>query len=419
MVMEGVIEGRFFIDGELKDTAVKIENGKITAVGNAVCTGKKISIGDGIILPGFVDPHVHFREPGLTYKEDFKSGTISALFGGVTCVLDMPNTKPPSVDTCSLKHKKAAVRSKAYADYGLFVALTPDCDVERVASGAVGFKMFMGSTTESVVMNDDECIYRAMCEVTKTGKVVSVHAEDDSVIVKGCENDNLDHLRNRPLVAEYSAVERLARYVGMKINICHVSNPIVFQYAKSLGFTTEVTPHHLLLCVEDHSDARCKVNPPLRSREIRDSIFKILTEGGITMFGTDHAPSTINEKSQCYADAPSGIPGVETYIPIFMDLTRRSLFSLPLLVKMGAEMPASVFDIKKGKIAVGYDADFTVFDMRKSVLIDEKYLHSKAGYSPYEGMGAIFPSTVVLRGEIQVLDGEFCGSNIGRDVCDN
>ena len=417
--MDTVIEGRFFIDGELKDTAVGIEDGKIVTVGNLVRGGdERIVLRNRIILPGFTDPHVHFREPGMTQKEDFRTGTMSALFGGNTCVLDMPNTRPPSIDVRSLREKKSIVRSKAYTDYGLFAALTPDCNTNLLAPMAVGFKLFMGSTTGDILMNDDDDIARVMADVARTGKVTSVHAEDDALIIKGRERDNWDHLKDRPLEAEHNAIRRLARFKGMRINICHVTDAQSIEMANAAGFTTEVTPHHLFFCAEDSRDAYTKVNPPLRNRAVRDALFTSFMKGNATMFGTDHAPHTLGEKGQDYESAPGGIPSVETNIPVFMAKVKQNMFPLGLLVRMGAEMPAKVFGIPKGRIEVGYDADFAVFDMRRMTDIDVNRLHSRSGYSPYEGWDAVFPDTVIVRGETQISEGEFCGSNTGRDVCD-
>lgn len=413
-----VIEGRFFINGEIKDTAVGIEDGKIVTVGNIVRGGdERIDLGDKLILPGFTDPHVHFRDPGFPNKEDFRTGTMSALFGGKTCVLDMPNTSPPVTDVRSLEAKKSAVKSKANVDYGLFVALTPGCNTNLLAPAVCGFKLFMGSTTGNILMNDDEEIKHVMKDVARTGKVVSVHAEDDSMISKSVEENNWDHLKDRPLEAEHNAIRRLASYKGMPINICHVTDAQSIALASSLGFTTEVTMNHLFLCAEDSKTAYTKVNPPLRNRAVRDALYKAFADGKVTMFGSDHAPHAITEKEQDYQSAPSGIPTVETDVPIWMSAVKHNNIPLSLIVKMGAEMPAKRFGINKGKIAVGYDADLIAFDMRNEETINVNRLHSRSGYTPYEGMGAIFPDTVIIRGELQVDDGEYCGSTVGRDIC--
>lgn len=420
MKMDLVIEGRMFVNGEIKSTSVGIEDGKIVTVGNIVRGGdERLDFKEKLILPGFVDPHVHFRDPGMSQKEDFRSGTMSALFGGVTCALDMPNTKPPVTDVRSFKEKKSTVRSKAYVDYGLFAALTPNCDTLSLAPMAVGFKLFMGSTTGNILMNDDNDIYRIMCGVAKTGKTVSVHAEDNSMIGNQPENNNWDHLKNRPLAAEHNAIKRLARYKGMKVNICHVTDAQSLATASSLGFTTEVTAHHLFFNAENVHDAIYKVNPPLRDESTREKLFAAFKEGKATMFGSDHAPHTLADKLQDYDSAPSGVPGVETTVPIFMNQVKRSALPLGLLVRMGAEAPAQTFGLRKGRIAVGYDADFSIFDMQKVESIDVDRMHSKAGQTPYGGREAIFPDTVIIRGEVQVSERELCGGTIGEDVCGN
>ncbi len=415
--MDLVIEGRFYINGSIKDTSVGIEDGKIVTIGNIVRGGdERIDLGNRLILPGFVDPHVHFRDPGFTNKEDFRSGTMSALFGGKTCVLDMPNNDPPAIDVRSLKNKKSTIRSKAYVDYGLFAALTPGCNTDLLSPMVCGFKLFMGSTTGNILLNDDEEIGHVMKDVARTGKVVSVHAEDDSMIIRGNESNNWDHLRDRPVEAEHNAIRRLSAYRGMKVNICHVTDSRSLELVASLGFTTEVTMNHLFLCADDSTAAYTKVNPPLRDRKTRDSLYKAFAEGKVTMFGSDHAPHMLTEKEQDYQSAPSGIPTVETDIPIWMNLVKHNQIPLELIVRMGAEMPARTFGINKGRIAVGYDADLIAFDMKKGTTINADRLHSRASYSPYEGMEAIFPDTVIIRGEVQVDDGEFCGSNVGEDV---
>ncbi|MBQ7701139.1 MAG: dihydroorotase, partial [Candidatus Methanomethylophilaceae archaeon] len=369
--------------------------------------------------PGFTDPHVHFRDPGLTKKEDFRSGTMSALFGGNTCVLDMPNTVPPVTDVRRFKDKKSEISSKAYVDYGLFAALSPGCDPLSLAPMVCGFKLFMGSTTGNILMNDDAEILRVMRSVYQTDRVVSVHAEDDSMILRNQDNSNWDHLKDRPIEAEYNAVRRLAPYKGMKVNICHVTDAKTLEMASSLGFTTEVTMHHLMLCAEDSTTAETKVNPPLRNRAIRDGLVKAFKDNKVTMIGSDHAPHTYQEKCQDYDSAPGGIPSVETNIPMFMSMVKHSMLSLEMIVKMGSENPAARFGINKGKIAVGYDADLVAFDMSSISTINTDRLHSRAGYTPYEGREAIFPEYVFVRGQMQIENGEFCGDNIGEDIRGN
>jgi len=414
-----VIEGKALVSNDIRNIEIGITDGMISAVGGSVGRGeKRIGLGSSrLILPGFVDPHVHFRDPGMTHKEDFSSGTLSAVHGGVTCVLDMPNTKPPVTDVPSLLEKKSAIKGKAYVDYGLFAAVTPGCNPGMLAHLVPGFKLFMGSTTGQILLNDDEEIRSIMQSIKTTGKRVSVHAEDDSMILKEVERSCRDHLRNRPAEAEYNAVRRLAQFKGMKINTCHNTTAEGVKMASELGFTTEVTLHHLFFDPDKNSGAEYKVNPPLRETAAREMLMKAFLENKITMFGTDHAPHTVSEKAQEFDSAPSGIPGVETSMPVVMDMVRKNTIPLAQAIRMGSEAPAQAFGLNKGSISIGKDADLSIFDMRNVTKIDAKRLHSKAGYSPYDGFDAVFPEMVIVRGDIQIKDGEFCGDKIGEDTC--
>ena len=420
MDIEKVITGRAFVDGELRYTEIGISDGRIVTVGRLVSGGdERIDMGSSrIILPGFTDPHVHLRDPGMTAKEDFSTGTLSAVHAGVTCVLDMPNTKPPVTDMTTLMDKKATIRGRSHVDYGLFAAVTPNINAKMLAPLVPGFKLFMGSTTGNILLNDDEELVPAVTNALSTGKRVSVHAEDDSLISKEMENCTRDHLRNRPAKAEWNAISRLAsHFKGQRINICHLTTSEGLDMARAAGFTTEVTLHHMMFDVDRCPGAEYKVNPPIRDIAARDALFRRFTAGDIGMIGTDHAPHTVEDKAQEFDAAPGGISGVETTMPIIMNMVRKDIIPLDLAVRMGAQNPGEAFGLRKGRIAPGYDADFAIFDMRESRSIEVSSLHSKCGHSPYGGMEAVFPDTVIIRGEVQVQDGEFCGERKGVDIC--
>lgn len=415
-----VIQGRALIDGELRYAEIGISEGRIVTVGSLVRGGdERVDVGSSrIILPGFIDPHVHFRDPGMTNKETFDTGTLAAVHGGVTCVLDMPNTKPPVTDVQSLLDKKAAVRGRANVDYGLFAAVTANVNAGMLAPLVPAFKLFMGSTTGNILLDDDEEMIPAVKDVLATGKRMSVHAEDDHLISREPEGCTRDHLRNRPAQAEWTAISRLASHFrGSDINICHLTTSEGLDMAKSAGFSTEVTLHHMMFEVDRCTGAEYKVNPPLRDVATRDRLFRRFVAGDIDMIGTDHAPHTQEEKSQEFDAAPGGIPGVETTMPIVMDMVRRDVIPLSQAVRMASENPGRLFSLRKGRIAEGYDADLQIYDMRSSTEIDVRRLHSKCGHSPYGGFRAVFPETVMVRGEVQVEDGEFCGEPLGSDVC--
>ena len=420
MEIEKVICGRALVNGELTYTEVGINDGRIVAVGKMVRGGdERVELGTSdVLLPGFIDPHVHFRDPGMTQKEDFQSGSMSAINAGVTCVLDMPNTKPPVSDHRTLMDKKSSIRGRSYVDYGLFVAVTPGINAGMLAPMVPGFKLFMGSTTGNILLNDDSELIPAVRDVLATGKRMSVHAEDDSMMGHAEEHCTRDHLRNRPAEAEWNAISRLGtNFPGSRINVCHVTTTKGLDLARGFGFTTEVTLHHMLFDVDRNTDAFYKVNPPIRNKVDREGLMSRFLKGDITMVGTDHAPHTLEEKMQDFDAAPGGIPGVETTVPIMMGMVRDGLLPMSTLVGMAAESPGSCFGMRKGAIKPGFDADFTIFDLRKSRNVDVRSLHSRCGHSPYGGMSAVYPDTVILRGEVQVEDGEFCGESIGADIC--
>ncbi len=419
MDIDTVIQGRALVDGELKYTEIGITDGRIVTVGGLVTGGEeRIDLGTSkVLLPGFIDPHVHLRDPGMTHKEDFTSGTTAAIHAGVTCVLDMPNTKPAVTDAEGVMEKSRSIRGRSMTDYGLFAAVTPNINARMMAPLVAGFKLFMGSTTGNILLDDDEELVPAVRDSLATGRRMSVHAEDDHLIDRCEETCCRDHLRNRPAEAEWNAISRLAsNFKGSKINICHLTTPHGLDLCKAAGFSTEVTLHHMLFDVDRNTGTEYKVNPPIRDPATRDGLRARFKAGGFDMIGTDHAPHTIDEKSQEFDSAPSGIPGVETTMPMIMEMVRNGEIPISEVGRMASYNPGALFDIKKGRIAPGYDADFAIFDLRQVSRIDLKRLHSRCGHSPYVGYDAVFPQDVYVRGSLQVRDGEFCGEPIGRDI---
>ena len=414
--MELVVEGRYYRQGELRQGCIGIEEGRIVALDRILKGETHIDMGSKIILPGSIDPHVHFRDPGMTEKEDFLTGSMAALQAGVTTVLDMPNTKPPVKDRQGIMDKKRVIRGRSFVDYGLFAALTPRCNIPSMASEVAGFKLFMGSTTGNILLDDDKEIARLLPQAFDAGKVVSVHAEDESMTGKEVEKDTMDHLRNRPLDSELNAIRRLSPYRGQAINICHVSSVASMEMAHSLGFTSEVTAHHLFLHAGAGLGALGKVNPPLRDRGTQEALLDAFMGGQAHMLGSDHAPHTQTDKEQDFHSCPSGIPGVGTTVPMLMAMVKRGHLNLGELVRMACENPARRFGLKKGSIEIGYDADLVSFDGRRIRDIEAKRLPGKAGWTPFQGREAVFADTIILAGELQLKKGELCGEPIGRDV---
>ncbi len=391
------IEGRIYHRGEIIDAALEIEDGKIKRVKKQIPGAKKIR---GIILPGASDIHVHFRDPGFTHKEDFYTGTMSAAFGGVTFVMDMPNTSPPAGDLASFQEKLRIVSQRANVDFSLYFLLNERADELKEHNGA--FKLYMGETTAAQAS-----------EPRKVDAFVSVHAELEECIRKE-SRDLRDHDMARPEMCEVRAVRKLLD-VG-KFHIAHVSSVDTVDMCRIGGFTCEVTPHHLFLHRDMDLGTRGKVNPPLRARWVAEALWDELLNGRIDIVASDHAPHTVDEKDDEFENAPSGIPEVETYVPIFFYLVKIGKITLKRAVDVLMERPPELVGVKKGKIEEGYDADIIAVDMGEVRRIRERDLHYKCGWSPYEGFQAIFPHTVILRGEEVIEEHEFVGERTGRFV---
>lgn len=411
-----VVEGRLFFQGRLQKACVGMEEGRIVSVRKALRGDEHYDFGDRLILPGAVDPHVHFRDPGLTGKEDFSSGSLSALHGGVTCVLDMPNTVPPVIDASALKEKREAVSGRSWIDYGLFAGIAPGTDVASLGK-CVGYKIFMGSSTQSVLLREEKDLARGIDAVGKAGRPVSVHAEEDAMLLRREERSLRDHEECRPRQAELAAIERLKKYQDRaRINVCHVSCLESLSSLKGSGMTFEVTPHHLLLDSSMDLRAWGKVNPPLRRKADREALFQSFCRGEVPMLATDHAPHAYEEKERGFGEAPSGLPGVETGFPMMLALVKKGFLSLDVLLRSACCTPARTFGLNKGEIAEGRDADMLVIDPREITVIKGREMHSKCGWTPFEGREALFPQAVFLRGKLVLKDGSTMAERKGREI---
>ncbi len=415
--MDLIIEGRVFYKGKLQPVCIGIDEGKIVEIKKILAGENRMDFRDKLILPGAIDAHVHLRDPGMTQKEDFGTGTLAAAFGGVTTVFDMPNTNPPTVMAEDIVNKRENASSKAWVDFGLFAGVDARHDPTKMNAHAIGYKIFMGSSTGSLLVTKDNDIAGALAKISATGKVVSVHAEDDSYIVRSPEKELRDHNRNRPPYAEASAISRLAKLHGSaRINVCHVTSREALAALEGTGFTKEATVHHMLLDDSMDLGGQGKVNPPLRMKDDRLAMLDAFAKGKIDMLASDHAPHGQDEKSGDFDAAPSGVPGVETTVPIMMAMVKRGLVPLERLVSAACQRPAELFGLKKGIIEVGRDADLMVVDPKNVTEIKSKRLHSKCGWTPYEGFEAIFPTAVFLRGMELVESNTLVGERTGRDV---
>jgi len=410
-----VIRGRVFYRGRVEPLDLGVdEDGKIAAVKRTIAGDDVEDHGDALILPGCVDMHVHLRDPGLTEKEDFPSGTRSAALGGVTTVLDMPNTRPPVTTREVLQDKWDRVRGRAAVDYGLYAAPRSDGAVSALQA-ATAFKVYMAESTGSLQI-DAETLGGVLRASAELGRPVVAHAEDERLFRKDVPATLAGHSESRPKESEVRAIENLGSLRGeAQVHIAHVTCVEALNVVPE-GVTTEVTPHHLLLDTGRPLKAFGKVNPPLRSPEDRKALWEAFASGRIDVVATAHAPHTREEKEEPFDEAPSGLPGVATAFPLLLRQVRAENLSLERFVGALASRPAEILGIPKGRIEVGADADLVVVDARRLVKITARRVRYKCGWTPFEGMEGVFPSTVYLHGERIVEDGEPIAEGAGRPV---
>jgi dihydroorotase len=411
MAHELVIRARIIQGGSFTDTSIGIDRGRISAVQAGLKGEKEFHFEDYLALPGGVDIHTHMREPGFEGKEDFFTGTRSAAFGGTTTILDMPNNIPAIDNARALEDKLDLVMDKANVDFGLFAQLSDIDEIERMAPMAIGFKLFMAETTSAKASKTS--LEMLLNSPHLRGRVVTVHAEDPNQFSNDACTDLHRHNLIRNMKAESEAAKKiLAIDTPAKLNLAHLTTAECVDMARRRKAHFEITPHHVLLDESMPLGANGKVNPPLRKRAVADKLFDVLRSGR-AIIASDHAPHTIGEKSADFADAPSGLPGVETRIPLMLALAQKGVLKHQAVQDMCCQLPADLFGLKKGRIEPGYDADMAFYDMNEMVKIDANRLHSKCGWSPFGGFDAIFPKGVMLRGNMIIRGGQLVAEKRG------
>jgi len=334
--------------------------------------------------------------------------------GGVTTIMDMPNTRPPITTAEALEEKWARCRGRAAVDYGLFAAPRSEAVVSQL-DGATAFKVYMAESTGSLQI-DEPTLKEVLQAAATRRRLVVAHAEDGTKFQKGTPATLMGHSQSRPKESEVSALRTLTEGRGeAQVHVAHVTCVEALD-AMPAGMTTEVTPHHLLLDFKRPLRAFGKVNPPLRSPEDRKALWDAFAAGRIDVVATDHAPHTREEKEEPFDEAPSGLPGLATALPLLLRHVRSENLSLDRLVHAMAVRPAEILGIPKGQIEVGRDADLVVVDARHVVKITARRVRYKCGWTPFEGMEGVFPQTVYLRGERIVEDGEPIAEGGGRPV---
>jgi allantoinase len=427
--------GKIFTSSGLTDGCIAIEDGKISAVGKETQMPKAertIEVAGNLVLPGMIDLHVHFRDPGAPEKEDFTSGTSAAACGGVTTIMDMPNTVPPTVNADIFEEKVKIGETKAVVDFAVCggVGAKSVANVVEIArAGASAFKTFMTSRFEELFSGNDATLLDIFRKVSRTNLPCFIHAEDQAIVAA-----QVDYLKNqghvtpdahtesRPPIAEMHGALialSLAEEAGSSLHLCHTSAPEVVEYAtfwksRKLRVTVETCPHYLLLTQDLmlKKGAYAKIDPPLRSESSRQKLWEMFVQGQIDTLASDHAPYTIQEKERGHVnifDAPSGSPGVEMTLPAMLDCVNKGLLSIERLIQAFSKTPAKITRLfpQKGNIEIGADADLVVVDIRKERTVTADSLHSKQKYSLFEGRRFKgWPILTIVRGIVVADDGD-------------
>jgi dihydroorotase len=410
---------------------IAVINGKIVHIGKL----KKSDTADDVydangkhILSGIIDAHVHFRDPGLTEKEDFETGSIAAAFGGITMIADMPNTIPPTSNIDSFNEKVRIAKEKSFIDFSLFALLSNEnfSQIENlVNAGAFGFKVFLGTSTGDIAAPSAGVLFEQMKKCAEHGIRIGFHSENseiNSYFTSLCREESSDPdgrllSEARPVFSEVIAIQNAicyAQYTGAKIHIHHVTfsdGALLVAEAKKKGIkiTAETCPHYLLL---DANRGSHKVYPPVRDEKHRKGLWDALKSGTIDMLASDHAPHTAGEKELPLWQAPAGLCSVETFVTLILNEVNKGNLSLNEFVRLASENPAKIWGIypRKGSLLAGADADFTIVDLKRKLKIEKEKLHSKSKTSPYDGTETQgVPVSTIVRGKFVVKDGELTG----------
>ena len=386
--------------------SLAIEDGKIAKISKSPIEGdKEIDLEGQLVLPGLIDPHVHFRDPGLTYKEDFKTGSMAAAHGGFTFVMDMPNTVPKTNTYEAFKEKQKIAESKSIVNFGLHAGYFTLDEMEKILElNPMSFKVFMDLETDE----DLDKIFEDISNLSKK-PIVTVHAEKRDIVLESTkrlaeESEAIAYSYGRPAESEDASVAQaieLSKKYGVDLHICHLSTKNAMNLAISNNVSFEFTPHHLLYdnTAFNEFGTLIKTNPPLREKG-KNVTISDLNEN--SMIGTDHAPHSLEEKTKGVWDSSPGIPSLETVLSLLLTEVNRSNLDLRLIPKIFSENAAKRFNLEnKGFIKEGFDADLVVIDLKKEGVFDIENFYTKAEYSPFDGLSYKGKATMtIVNGEV-------------------
>ena len=410
MIVDSVLtNAKAHLNKETVDCNLAIENGKIFKIGKETHMPKAdetINLKNLLVLPGLIDIHVHLRDEGKAYKEDFYTGTAAAAAGGITTVLDMPNNAPVTMSAETLKNRMQTAKRKALVNVGFYSEFPNNLNEVKdiVTQGAIAFKLFMACQIGGLNIDDDHALQEAFRKVGELDVPVAVHAEDKATLTDAEEklkktrrHDAGAFLKAHSERVELKAVERLLKLsaqINMRLHFCHITtkeglDAVVEAKKSGRAVTCEVTPNHLLLSNKDFEryGSLLAMMPPLRSSSHIEALWKGIADSWVDVIGSDHAPHALEEKSAgSIWDVKVGVPGLETTLPLMLTMVRKNRLSLAHLVQLLSEKPAEIFNLTdRGRLEQGKKADLVAIDFNRKFTVDASKFHSKAKYSPYDG----------------------------------
>jgi dihydroorotase len=412
---------------------VGVRGGKIAAVGDlAQASAGEVFDARGLtVLPGVIDTQVHFREPGMEWKEDLETGSRAAVLGGVTAVFEMPNTEPTTTDADALADKLARAAGRMHCDHAFYVGGTHENaaflgELERLP-GCCGIKVFMGASTGTLLVQDDEGVEQVLRHISRRA---AFHSEDEYRLADrrplARAGDWTSHPEVRDAQSAIQSTERLvriARALGKRIHVLHVTTweEIAFLAAHKDVASVEVTPQHLTLAgpeAYERLKGYAQMNPPIRGAEHREGLWRGVANGVADVIGSDHAPHTSEEKARPYPASPSGMPGVQTLLPVMLNHVAEGRLTLERLVDLTSHGANRIFGLAdKGRLAAGFDADLTIVDLGARRTLTHETMASRVGWTPFDGMEIKgWPRATIIRGRVVMREDEIVAPHLGQPV---
>jgi dihydroorotase len=409
---------------------VLIENGKVAAldVPDGASADEVIDASGLHLIPGVVDDQVHFREPGLTHKEDLLTATLACAKGGVTSFLEMPNTKPTTTSVAALESKLGLAAGRCVVNYGFYIGATPENVAELArATRTPGIKIFIGSSTGDLLVDEQSALERIFAETTLP---ICAHCEDEATVRANAAriaggSSVADHSRIRDNAAALIATRRavdLAERHRHRFHVLHVSTAEEVQFLRGTSdlITAEACPHHLFFTVDDYDrlGSLIQMNPSIKSRADAAAVWQGLLDGTLEVIATDHAPHTLEEKRQPYPKSPSGLPAVENSLALMLNQVSLGLCSLRQVVSWMCEAPARVWNLhQKGAIREGWDADLVLVDLNRTAVVRNEEQLTKCGWTPWDGVSLTgWPVRTFVHGQTVFCDGRVVGEGTGREI---